>query len=378
MIIKQEKNAAGTAETAESENAGEDSAGAGQESAGEEQAGAGQESPGEEQAGAGQESSGEDQKPEAKEELPTIYSLVFTFPDGTAFNLDGGRSLSVEEANPDVSSLFESGGKGESLEIFDPEIKYPENPEQYKKDFTFTLPDALTEEERAAVKGVVLEVDRDCTSDIEAEGEQSFREENDVSEDSSLLSLETLALKAMKKSEEENTFTCSLSGLICTMQENPEIFFSIIEFEDDQGGITYSTIGNDGMCTWYLLPKEEIYSGIFGLEYSFKISTQNGTGSLSGFEIDDSDKEDDFSRYPLAMFKSLEYSFGAHVYICHSDGSMDYHTLGMDAGTYSVPLEGSTKALQMVPYTDFTSDLRVTYKVLFEDGSFRTFDGGTY
>ena len=56
-----------------------------------------------------------------------------------------------------MSSLFASGGDGESLEIFDPEIKYPENPEQYKKDFTFTLPDALTEEERASVKGVVLE-----------------------------------------------------------------------------------------------------------------------------------------------------------------------------------------------------------------------------
>ena len=366
MTIRQEKNAAGTAETAETENAGEDSAGAGQASLGEEQ------------AGAGQASLGEEQRQTAKEELPTIYSLVFSFPDGTFFNADGGRSLSVEEANPDVSSLFESGGDGESLQIFDPEIKYPENPEQYKKDFTFTLPDALTEEERAAVKGVVLEVDRDFTSAIEAEGEQSFREENDVPEDSSLLSLETLALKAMQKSEEENTFTCSLSGLICTMQENPEIFFALIEFEDDQGGTSYSTIGNGGMCTWYLMPKEEIYSGNFGLAYSFNITTQNGRASLSGFEIDDSNKEDAFSRYPLAMFKSLEYSFGAPVYICHPDGSMDYHTMGMDAGTYSVPLEGSTKALQMVPYSDLASDLRVTYTVLFEDGSSRTFDGGTY
>ena len=361
MTIRQEKNTAAAA--------------AGLESSGGDQDGAAQETAGEDQTGAGQETAGEDQET-AVEEVPKIYNVVFTFPEGAAFDLDGGLSLSVEETKPEVTSL--SSSDGESVEIFDPEVKYPDNPDQYKKYFTFTLPDTLTEEERASVKDVVIEVDRDCTSDLEAENKQEYLEEYDVGEGSSLLCLETLTLKAMQRSEDENIFTCSLSGLICTMQENPDIFYSLIEYKDDQGGTMYRMIGNSNMCSWELMPKEEIYSNLWGLKYSFDISTGNGTASLSGFEIDNGYEEDDFSRYPLTMFKSLEYSFGAPVYICHPDGSMDYQTMGMDARTYSVPLEGSTKALQMVPYSDFTSDLKVSYTILFEDGSSRIFEGGTY
>ena len=337
---------------------------------------AGQESDDGKQTGAGQETAGEDQDTTA-EEMPKLYSVVFTFPDGSAFDLDGGLSLSVEETKPEVTSL--SSSDGESVEIFDPEVKYPDNPDQYKKDFTFTLPDTLTEEERASVKDVVIEVDRDCTSDLEAEDKQEYLEEYDVGEGSSLLCLETLTLKAMQRSEDENIFTCSLSGLICTMQENPDIFYSLIEYNDDQGGTMYRMIGNSDMfCSWKLMPKEEIYSNLgLGLKYSFDISTGNGTASLSGFEIDNGYEEDDFSRYPLTLFKSLEYYFNAPVYICSPDGSMEYKTM-VDAGLYSIPLEGSTKALQMVPYSDFTSDLKVSYTILFEDGSSRVFDGGTY
>ena len=182
----------------------------------------------------------------------------------------------------------------------------------------------------------------------------------------------------MQRSEDENTFTCSLSGLICTMQENPDIFYSLIEYKDDQGGTMYRMIGNGSMCSWELMPKEEIYSNLWGLQYSFDISTGNGTASLSGFEIDNGEEDDDYSRYPLTMFKSLEYNFGAPVYICSPDGFMEYKTMGLNAGSYSIPLEGSTKALQMVPYSDFTSDLKVSYTILFEDGSSRVFDGGTY
>ena len=163
------------------------------------------------------------------------------------------------------------------------------------------------------------------------------------------------------------------------MQENPDIFYSLIEYNDDQGGTMYRMIGNSDMfCSWKLMPKEEIYSNLgLGLKYSFDISTGNGTASLSGFEIDNGYEEDDFSRYPLTLFKSLEYYFNAPVYICSPDGSMEYKTM-VDAGLYSIPLEGSTKALQMVPYSDFTSDLKVSYTILFEDGSSRVFDGGTY
>lgn len=293
---------------------------------------------------------------------------------GTAFNADGGRSFAVKETGFSVNCVSD---EKVDRTVFSNRVVCPENPERYRKQVSFTLPDSLSEEEKNAVTDVLATVYRDCTSEAPPEYDQEIR--NRLSgagiQDPSLLYLQSLSYAWMVRDDDQaDSYSGTLSGLLCAMEENPDINYVMLETEEG----VFLNKRSDVYDTWYLKPKEWLDYPLLDLEYDMKITLRDGTAGLEEFSIDDSRYSVPYSALPLNWIDRLEYTNTALAFTHNEDGSLQMNEIGFYRVNTDVPVDGEQKTLELIPLEDCGSPVRILYIVYFEDGSFRYYDGGTY
>ena len=315
-----------------------------------------------------------------RQSLPSVYKATFSFADGTAFNLDGGVSLSVEETQPSLLCITE---EKKNPGIFEKTVIYPENAEQYRKDYSFTLPDSLINGEHGPVSNVVMTVQKDCYPESSPEEQKELLDilSEKGYQDRTPVCLETLLFTNMSESsEKENTYTCSCSGLMCVLEKNPEFFIDIYEESSAEGQTIYTKKEIRRPCIWRLIPKESLYDGNSNPSYDFKILAEGGAAELTEFSVDNTWEKFRYPEWPSDWFDSLTHKGAAFSYILE-DNSSHYLSLGGGVGltvSHAISLGGKPQSLKMIPVKDYSHNLRVVYLVSFEDGSYEWYDGGEY
>ena len=299
--------------------------------------------------------------------LPTVYRLTLSFADGTAFNQDGGISLSFDEAGAEMSCLTENKEAGN---IFDPSVFFPEDSAQYKRTITFALPDALTEEQCSHVTNVLLGVQRDCSDLITPEAQDQVE-----------TCLQSLSWIRMEQStDEKDTYYTDYSGLACVLKDDHTITFLTTENSESDEGTTFRMLGDGYSSSWRINPDPRLYEEWPGYSYTFRIGrdTETGQGILSDFTISDENKTISVSNWPASWFQSLDFELAAPVYTRREDGALDYQPMGYMPVTKNVPLEGKPVSLEMIPVTEYSPDIVLLYKIFFDDGSSIYVEGGKY
>ncbi|MDO5476492.1 MAG: clostripain-related cysteine peptidase [Eubacteriales bacterium] len=322
--------------------------------------------------------------------LPIVQQAAFTFPEGTAFNVDGGRSFAFEDIDFSVNCMTDDKVEGD---LFKKEVVCPEKPEQYRKEVSFTLPDSLSAEEKKSVSNVIVTAYRDCGEKADPEDIQDVQETLSQKgiQDPSPLYLEFLTYAGTQKSEEKpDTYTASLSGLVCVHQDHPEVSYVMLEGTDSDGQTTFVKKESDVFDLWWIKPEEWCDDTFLGdVEYDMTIKMQNASASLDEFVIHDwkyDDKDEQYavpySKAPLNWFKSLDYTRAALTFIHGEDGTLqrniDGTITGFETANVEIPVDGGQKTLELLPYADCGSEVRLLYIVYFEDGTNRTYDGGTF
>ena len=299
--------------------------------------------------------------------LPSVYRIIVSFADGTAFNQEGGISLAFDEVGINPVCLTENKEKGN---IFDPSVSCPEDPAQYKRKITFTLPDTLTEEQRSHVTDVLVGVQRDCHDQMTPEAQEKA--------ETCLQSLSWIPME--QNADQPDTFSANYAGLVCVLKDDHTIAFSTTEDSSSDKGTGYAMLGSGSLSTWRILTEPQIYNSRFGYGYTFRIRLDNEkeSGELSDFTISDENKSMPVSNWPASWFHSLDFEMGAPAYTRREDGTLDYQTMGISVENKSLPLEGKPVPLEMIPVTEYSPDIVLLYSVQFDDGSSMYIEGGKY
>ena len=319
--------------------------------------------------------------------LPIIQQVDLSLPAGTAFNADGGRSFGFEDTGITVTCLTDEKAEGD---FFEKKVACPENPDQYRKQVSFRLPDSLSGEEKNSVQDVIVAAYRDCTAEVSPEDAKDIQDSlsKEGIDDPSPLCLQFLTYAGMKRSEENpDTFSGSLSGLMCVHQDQPEISYIMLESVDEDGKTRFIKKDSDVFDTWYIVPKDWCDDTfIDGVEYDMTITLQGGSASLDEFVIHDrkyngSEYAVPYSIAPLNWFESMKYTLTALAFVHEENGTLQNQPEGMSTGYYTVdteiPVNGGNRTLELLPFEECGSGIRLVYYVYFEDGSCSLYDGGS-
>lgn len=297
----------------------------------------------------------------------SVYEVSLAFPEGTAFNVDGAVSLSFDEIGKEVSCITDEAGTDP---VMDPAVGCPQDPAGYRKTFTFSLPETLTAEQKASVGGVSLGIVRDCTGELDAED----KEKADAS-------YQTISWIPMQEDEKEKgTYSGTYAGLACVLEDDPSVLFSATEDSSDPDRTDYLTLGSGSLCRWSMIPDPRIYDSMFGFDFTFRMSLENqkAEAKLSDFTIKDDTTGLRPAVWPTGWFTSMNVELGAPVYVKRDDGAMEYQTMGITRGSWTLPLDQGPLRVKLIPVTEYDSNIRILYSVRFEEGESLYFDGGEY
>ena len=116
------------------------------------------------------------------------------------------------------------------------------------------------------------------------------------------------------------------------------------------------------------------------------ITLQGGSAILDEFAIHDrknngSEYAVPYSIAPLNWFESMKYTLTALAFVHEEDGTLQNQPEGMSTGYYTVeteiPVDGGNRTLELLPFEECGSGIRLVYYVYFEDGSCSLYDGGS-
>ncbi|MDO5477131.1 MAG: clostripain-related cysteine peptidase [Eubacteriales bacterium] len=366
--------------------------------------------------------------------LPAVHQVSLSFPEGTAFNTDGGISFPVEEASPEVTCLTEDA----QTRIFENEAACPADPAQYKKPLSFRLPESFTEEQTASIRKVNAFVMYDCTDHLDP-GQRTQILEKEKQEG---IYLQPAGRIQMQKEEtDDKTYTGIFPGLVWTLKEEPEVCLllsdktenmensvnsdqskdpedpvSSDQSKDPEGPLKYAFEETGYYHKLAMIPNKAIYTGndtpsLFfdaelkgtgdstsGLTESSKSEStadpsENPTDAagntpasarIRNIRMDTGDSEYanyfKMTEWPFSWFEKIMIHKCANFYV-REDGREDsplQRTESYITIEKEIPLSDCPLTLQMVPVKEFSSDLYIIYHVVFEDGSMTFIDGGRY
>ena len=356
-------------------------------------------------------------------ELPSVHETALTFAEGTAFNKEGGITLPFQDTAPAVVCLTQDVSDDPP---FASSIECPENAAACRREFSWTLPDTLTEEERSGIKAVEVgimceyteelnrleaekaaskaaegstEAGADDTDTVQAAEDAGSAEtaetaaeaetiEAALAEDKAALlpvSWTTLQKEADTDSKKD-VFTGSWSGLVCVPESNPDVIIPMSEKPGAENEIIYSKWDNSSLFDSVLVPMPQLQNNYFnpGFNLTLKVKSQTGTksqASLDSFSINDTQGEGSRNNWPTAWFESVSFDNTAAVLKRDEQGvlknvSGGYY--GIDAAEAELSTEKGPISLKMIPVTEFDGDIVLIYSITFDDDSTRYYYGGPW
>ena len=314
-------------------------------------------------------------------EAPSLYQAVFHFADGTAYNAEGGVTVSVEETDPSVTCITDSAS---DKPFFDTPVAYPEDARQYRKEYSFTLPDSIKEEQRNLVGEVQLAVYRDYYSELTENEKEGLKAQLAASgvQNQTPVCMQFLSYVPMTKSpDQEDTYTCTWSGLVCVPESLPDYYYCVREDSGDSGETVFSYDYQGllpSLSYWGLKPREASFSSYVYPRFGFSITAGEDSANLTQMMVEDTDTIL-FSAWPPGLFDSMVFGCSMPAF-CRNPGETEgYQALNTGAsrglnGEYSISLNDIPLTLKLMPAQEYAADIKAVYLVFYENGGFEMFD----
>ena len=312
------------------------------------------------------------------EQVPSIYQAVFSFADDIAYNVEGGVSVPVQETNPSVTCITE---EIKDKELFEKKVSYPENPQQYRKEYSFTLPGSISGEKRDMIREIRLGVYQNSypllEEDVQEDLMDNLREKG--FRDQTPDCMQFLSHVTMTESADlKDTYTCTYSGLVCVPENYPEYFYCMKENSLPSGETQFSFDYNDPltvMCYWELIPGIISYNGYFCPRFRFEITAGNESADMTGLSIE---KSEDTSNYEWApgLFEVMEFVSSIPVYCGKTENNIrhKFTDLYVNLEENYIFLDVSPQALKLIPAEEYGTDVKAAVLVFYEDGAVEVYD----
>lgn len=354
-------------------------------------------------------------------ELPSVHEIVLTFAEGAAFNKDGGITVPFSDTAPAVVDLTQDVSDDPP---FASSIECPENAASCRREFSWTLPDTLTEEERSGIKAVEVGIMCEYTEELnrleaekaagkaaegsteagaddtdtaqaaedagsaetaetaaEAEGSEAALAEDKVA----ILPISWTTLqKEADADSKKDVYTGSWSGLVCVPESNPDVIIPMSEKPGTENEITYSKWDNSSLFDSVLIPMPQLHNYYYnpGFDLTLKVKSKTGTksqASLDSFSINDTQGEGSRNKWPTAWFESVAFNNTATV-LARDDQNVLKNVsggyYGIDAAEAELSTEKGPISLKLIPVSEFDGDIVLIYSITFDDDSSRYYYGG--
>ena len=305
-------------------------------------------------------------------ETPFIFRIGFSLPE----------PYSPEDSHGQIFPFPDEGILTENLSVepstdpfFTSDIACPDNLKDYIKELSFTLPDTITEEEKAAVTDVYAGIMRDFPDHslfMAIDGSKTYTDPV----------YQPLAWAALSEdSSESGSYSGCFSGLLCVSEKNPRKNFRLEKNEPSETPDGLYSLA-EILALHPLDSLDPNGSAWLNLKASMEIRLSytvegGGTAVLTDFHLEDSSSEN-MASWPINYFEKMTSYDGGVYYKKQEDGSLTSGVYVRSLEELDLPLEGETISLKMIPVTEYDPNIILLYAVYFEDGTVRYYEGGSY